>query len=82
MKAAIIIEVDDEKLEQHIDRAHSEYAADGGTDERMAAEAWLIDRIQSVADDELRVALWGWTTSMDMTVHVAHGQQLDGIVAT
>lgn len=67
MKVAVVIEVDDERLSRYVSELY-ETDEDSGPSPRP--DEWLAARLQDFADDDLRVALWGWDALLGMEVTV------------
>lgn len=63
MKARIEIEIDDRVIEERVqdfNKAVGRGEFDPIPTAEMTAEEYLRERLADVANDELRVALWGW----------------------
>ena len=72
MRAAILIDVPDDWLANRIEEHWAEYARNPEDaeffGEKPEPRVFLVERLEAVAEDELRIALWGWPISTSVEI--------------
>jgi hypothetical protein len=60
VRAVIVVDVPDEWIKERVDEVYSEL---GRGESTPPARDYFRSRLEDIADDELRVALYGWPVS-------------------